>query len=77
MPGVAESSKMAKKPKPEGVKRDDTTMKVDRFVAERARIAASFKGLSLSEYVSEILRPIVNRDIQEGYRKMEATDRKG
>lgn len=72
MPGVSECPKVAKKPKTEGVKRDDTTMKVDRVVAEDARIAASYKGISLSEYVSEVLRPIVQRDIDEGHRKRAA-----
>jgi predicted DNA binding CopG/RHH family protein len=47
------------------VKRNDVPVKVDSHVIARARIAASAKGLSLAEYVSETLRPIVERDIAE------------
>ncbi len=48
-------------------KRNDVSVKMDAAVVDDARIAASFKGMSLAEYLSETLRPIVARDIDEGY----------
>lgn len=50
-------------------KRNDIPVKIDAVVVADARIAASYKGLSLAEYVSEVLRPIVLRDIEEGHAK--------
>jgi hypothetical protein len=50
-------------------KRNDVSVKVDAGVVDDARIAASFCGMSLAEYLSERLRPIVARDIDEGYAK--------
>lgn len=48
-------------------KRNDVSVKVDATVVNEARIAAAFKGQTLAEYLSETLRPIVARDIEEGY----------
>lgn len=45
-------------------KRDDVPVKVDAGVIARAKIAAAARGLSLAEYVSETLRPIVESDIK-------------
>jgi hypothetical protein len=69
---VLEEQKMA-------AKRNDIAVKVDAQVVADARIAASYKGLSLAEYVSEVLRPIVLRDIEEGHaqRMKPATKPKG
>jgi predicted HicB family RNase H-like nuclease len=53
-------------------KRTDTTVKLDKEVAEDAKIAASYKGLSVAQYVTEVLRPIVARDIEEGHKRHEA-----
>lgn len=47
------------------VKRNDVPVKVDAHVIARARIAASAKGISLAEYVTETLRPIVEKEIAE------------
>jgi hypothetical protein len=44
--------------------RDDITVKVDRKVAARARFVAESRGLTLAEYFSEILRPVVERDFE-------------
>ena len=39
---------------------------------EAAKIAAAFKGLTLSEYASQVLLLVANRDIEEGYRNRAA-----
>jgi hypothetical protein len=48
-------------------KRNDVSVKVDVEVIADARIAAAYKGMPLAEYLSESLRPIVARDIEEGH----------
>ena len=42
--------------------RDDITVKLDRKVASQARYLAESRGIPLSEYLSEILRPFVLKD---------------
>jgi hypothetical protein len=42
--------------------RDDISVKLDRTVAARARYVADLRGLTLAEYLTEAIRPIVDRD---------------
>lgn len=51
-------------------KRKDVPVKVDEEVVRKARIAASYRGIPLAEYISETLRPIVDRDIEESHEKL-------
>ena len=53
-------------------KRRDVTTKMDPAVLADCRIAASFRGVTLSEYLSESMRVVAERDIEEGYRKRSA-----
>lgn len=46
-------------------RRNDTAVKIDTEVVAEAKMVAASRGLSLAEYMSEILRPIVHRDLQE------------
>lgn len=54
------------------VKRNDQSVKMDVQVIEDCRIAAAFKGMSLAEYLSETMRAIARRDIDEGYARRAA-----
>jgi hypothetical protein len=58
-PGLLERRLMSKP------KRDDVPVKVDAEVIRQARIVAAFDGLSLAEYLSERLRPLVAADLEE------------
>lgn len=51
------------------VKRNDVTVKVDAEVARLAKIVSEFEGKSLAAYVSDVLRPIVERDLEKHTRK--------
>lgn len=62
MPAVADQT-MAK--------RRDVTTKMDPQVLADCRIAASFKGMTLAEYLSESMRVVSARDIDDGIRKRE------
>jgi predicted DNA binding CopG/RHH family protein len=53
-------------------KRNDVPVKVDSEVIRVAKIAAAYKGLSLAEYLSETLRPIVARDVEQEHAKVAA-----
>lgn len=43
-------------------KRDDRPVKVDKGVLTKAEFVALSRGQTLAEYVSEALRPVVDRD---------------
>ena len=45
--------------------REDIAVKVDRAVIRYARSVASFRDITLAEYLSEVLRPIVTKDFDE------------
>jgi hypothetical protein len=50
---------------PPMARRTDATAKIDVEVLRKARVVASFKGLTLAEYLSETLEPIVDRQLKE------------
>jgi hypothetical protein len=47
------------------VKRNDVAVKLDADVARLARIVAAERGQPIAAYISDILRPIVERDAAE------------
>lgn len=44
-------------------KRDDTPVRVDSAVVRDARIVAASRDVSLAEYISDLIRPLVARDL--------------
>jgi hypothetical protein len=50
--------------------RNDEAVRIRKDVAAKARIAAAFAGETISEYLSNILDPILSKSINEGYAKM-------
>jgi hypothetical protein len=54
------------------VKRNDQSVKMDIEVIEDCRIAASFKKMTLAEYLSETMRAAARKDIDEGYARRAA-----
>ncbi len=42
--------------------RNDIAVKIDRTLAARARFVAELRGVSLTEYLSEAVRPVVDKD---------------
>jgi predicted HicB family RNase H-like nuclease len=53
-------------------KRNDVPVKVDEEVVRLARIVAAYRGESLAEYMSETLRPIVQRHLAKYAKQVEA-----
>lgn len=50
------------KGRPKSSTRDDVVARVDREVVRQARYVADMKRISLAEYISEILKPVVAAD---------------
>lgn len=50
---------------PMAIKRNDASAKVDAEVLGRAKIAASIKGLTLVEYLTEVIAKQADADIEE------------
>jgi hypothetical protein len=48
--------------------RDDVSVKLDRSVAARARFVAELRGVTLAEYLTEAVRPVVERDFARAAR---------
>jgi hypothetical protein len=47
------------------VRRNDTAVKVDSEVVSEAKMVAASRGITLAEYLTEILRPVVHSDLEE------------
>jgi hypothetical protein len=50
-------------------KRNDVPVKIDAEVVHVAKIAAAYKDMSLAEYISERLRPLVAEDVDREHSK--------
>lgn len=50
--------------------RNDEAIRIRSEVAAKARIAAAFAGESLTEYISNLLEPILTKAISDGYAKI-------
>jgi hypothetical protein len=50
-------------------KRNDVTVKMDAGVIHMAKVVAAHKDVSLAEYLSEVTRPIVERDYKDHSRR--------
>jgi predicted dinucleotide-binding enzyme len=48
----------------EMVRRNDTAAKVDAEVVADAKVVAAFRGIPLAQYLTEVLRAVVKRDLE-------------
>jgi hypothetical protein len=53
----------------EMTRRNDAAVKIDAELVRKAKVVASFKDMSLAEYLSEVLRPIIDRDLRDHSRR--------
>jgi hypothetical protein len=59
-------------------KRNDVTVKMDKEVVAEAKMVASSRDQTLAEYLSELIRPLVQRDLaQEMMRRIHPRSPKG
>jgi hypothetical protein len=68
---------MAKKRagRPKTSERQDVSIKFDRGLARKARMIAEARNVSMAEYLSEMTRPIIDRDYLKVMRELEGSDR--
>jgi hypothetical protein len=50
--------------------RNDLAVKLDADVAKKAKHVAINRGITLAEYLSELVRPLVERDFKDEMSKM-------
>lgn len=58
-----------KKPAKPPVKREDVLTRIHPRALDDAKTAASFRGMSLVDYVSQVVQQAADRDIEEGYQR--------
>lgn len=66
-----------KRTSPEKGKRDDVAVKIDRTLADKAKLVASRRGSTLAEYLTELNRAAIERDFAKVIRDMGAEGGKG
>lgn len=54
-------------------KRDDKAVKIDRRLATKAKVIADTRGISAAEYLSELLRPLIERDWPRAMKKLDTS----
>lgn len=59
---IAVESQMAEK------EQKATSIRIATDAVDAAKIAAAYKGLTVMDYVSDLVREAANRDIEEGHR---------
>jgi hypothetical protein len=52
------------------VARNDLAVKLDAEIAKKAKHVAINRGITLAEYLSELVRPLVEKDFKEEMSKM-------
>jgi hypothetical protein len=46
-------------------KRTDVPVRIDTEVVKDARLVAAYRDVSLAQYISDLIRPLVARDVDE------------
>jgi hypothetical protein len=63
---------MGRKKTPPDKKRDDVAVKIDRTLADKAKLVASRRGMTLAEYLTELNRSAIERDFAKVIKEMGA-----
>ena len=58
-------------------KRNDVTVKLDADAVRLAKIVAAYREVSVAEYLSDVLLPIVQRDLEQEQAKATAKRKPG
>jgi hypothetical protein len=67
MNGTAEAELKMGRPKKQPddqPKRNDVPARIDADVLEDVRLIATFRKISISEYLSDVVRPVAKRDLE-------------
>jgi hypothetical protein len=52
-------------------KRDDKAVKIARDLAVRAKMIADTQGITIAEYLSGLLRPLIERDFPRAMKRLD------
>lgn len=52
-------------------KRNDKAVKISRDLAVKAKVIAETRGISIAEYLTDLLRPMVERDWPKALKKID------
>jgi reverse gyrase len=74
--GTARGERMGRKKKGEGDSPPTVTVKLERVLVGRAKIVATEMGVDLAQYLSDQLRPVVNKDWTKVLRSMDKEESK-
>jgi hypothetical protein len=67
---------MAKtKGRPKTSEREDVSIKFDKSLAAMARLVAASRKVSLAEYLSELARPLIEKDLAREMKRLEGGKR--
>lgn len=69
---LAPGRDMAAMKRADKAKRDDVAVKIDRTLGDKAKFVASRKGVTMAEYLSDLIRTPVERDFDKAVREMGA-----
>jgi len=61
----------ARKQSPKGI-RNDIAVKIDRTLADKAKLVASRKGLTLAGYLTELVRGPIEKDFSKAVKELES-----
>lgn len=56
-------------------KRVDAAVKIDAEIARKVRTMCSFRGTVMAEYISAILKPVVDRDFEKFRKEIQHGDK--
>jgi hypothetical protein len=73
---IEATAAMAKaKGRPKTSEREDVSIKFDKSLAAMARLVATARGISIAEYLSELARPLIEKDLATEMKRLEGGKR--
>jgi hypothetical protein len=66
--------KRTDKPEESGKKRDEKAVKIDRKLADRAKVIADSLGITIGEYLSPLLRPHIDKDFPKAVQRLNSDE---
>lgn len=55
-------------------KRDDMPAKIERAILQKAKVICAVRGITMAEFLSDLLRPLVDREYHKTVKNMQASD---
>jgi hypothetical protein len=59
-------------PRSDKSKRDDMPVKIERAIWQQAKVICASRGIPMAELLSDLLRPIIEREYHKTLKKLQA-----